>query len=136
MKYHSLRSSIDWKNEGLNMSTVSDEACKLYDVSLTQIIHWTDSSEHGGLESTLNKMIESDPNFVLGHVLKSGIQLIGCSRPDHHTDDIKLLKKLSNDPNLSQREKYHVSAVDNLYRGDLLNACDDWEQILIENQDA
>lgn len=135
MKYHSLRGCVDWKNENLRMSTSSDEACKLYDISLTQIVKWTDCDEFGGLEGSLNRMLESDSNFVLGHVLRCGIQLVGSSNPTAIDEDIAEVNKLAEKQakSLTNREKEHVKAVNDLHRGDVTKACLKWENILIEN---
>ena len=45
------------------MGTTSNEAAKLYDAAITQLISWQDESQLGGLVGTLNKLIEVDPNF-------------------------------------------------------------------------
>ena len=76
-KLHSMRGCLEWKNEGLSMFTTSDQACKLFDAALSQCIMWTDLSEFGGLETTLTNMLSSDTQFIMGHVIKNGIQLIG-----------------------------------------------------------
>ena len=38
MNFNNWRSCIDWKNEGLEMNTTSNEAAKLYDITLSQLI--------------------------------------------------------------------------------------------------
>ena len=117
------------------MNTPCDQACKLFDAALTQIIKWSDDSQYDGLESTLNNMVQCDNNFVLGHVLKNGIQLIGNSNCSALTNEIIDLEKLTSSLNdsLTQRELYHVDAVISLYQGELLEACKKWERILVDS---
>lgn len=50
-------------NEGIPLSTQSNEAAKLYDASVTQYIGWYDDVNFNGLGASLEKMIEEDPNF-------------------------------------------------------------------------
>lgn len=135
MKYHPLRGCADWKSENLRMSTTSDSACKLYDISLTQIIKWTDCAQFGGLEASLNKMLEADFDFVMGHVMRTGFQLVGSSNPTELREEIRemssLVEKQAN--SLTSREKEHARAVTDLYNGDLTQACVKWEKILVDH---
>ena len=134
-KLHSMRGCLEWKNEGLSMFTTSDQACKLFDAALSQCIMWTDLSEFGGLETTLTNMLSSDTQFIMGHVIKNGIQLIGNSNPSYLSDDINEMNNLYHKLNehLTKRELNHVKAILNLFNNDLIQACSYWEEILIEN---
>jgi tetratricopeptide (TPR) repeat protein len=134
-KLHSMRGCLEWKNEGLSMFTTSDQACKLFDAALSQCIMWTDLSEFDGLETTLNNMLSSDTQFIMGHVIKNGIQLIGNSNPSYLSDDINEMNNLHHKLNehLTKRELNHVKAILNLFNNDLIQACSYWEEILIEN---
>ena len=125
-----------WRKEGLAMSTTSNEACKLYDVVLSQHVGWYENEAYGGLEASIKSMINADEDFVLGHVLQSGIELIGSSSylsNPHHYDQVSRLVKLTRKSSLTKREKSHVEAIKNLYDGNVNVACDYWEEILVEN---
>lgn len=53
----------EWINEGMPLSTQSNEAAKLYDAAITQYIGWYDDVNVNGLSGSLDKMLEEDPNF-------------------------------------------------------------------------
>lgn len=138
MEFHQLRDCDAWRKQGLQMNTNSNECVKLYDAALSQYITWYDNESYGGLEKTLENMMNNDPNFILGHCLNHGLGLIGIS-PESCTSKSKeqllefnkILDKNSN--KLTKRELDHAKAVQCLYKGDLLTACDVWENILHEN---
>jgi hypothetical protein len=126
-----------WRKEGLRMNTTSNEACKLYDVVLSQYVGWYENENYGGFESSIEKMVRADDNFVLGRVLKLGIELIGSSSylsNKCYFNSINDLIKISSkkDVSLSKRELDHIEAIKNLYDGNVNIACDYWENILVE----
>ena len=41
---------------------------------------WLENPQHGGLEGTVNKMREEDPDFVMGKVVALGLDAIGTAR--------------------------------------------------------
>jgi len=57
-----LRDCQAWKDEGLEISTTSNECAKYYDATLRQLVSWLDCKQLGGLETTKNKMLEADPD--------------------------------------------------------------------------
>lgn len=124
------------KNEHIDLKSPSDEACKLYDCALTQLVTWRELAQYDGLEGTVNKMIESDPDFFLGHVLNSGIQLIGSSlKPDPQlltTLESLKTKRTNSGMALDKHELLHHQAVIELWNGNVKQACDLWESVLIE----
>lgn len=110
----------------------------MYDAALTQYIRWYDHDSFGGLEKTIENLLNQDQNFILGHCLKSGLELIGTSTPAdtvplraNFNDFSNLYQKMSNE--LTQRERDHAEAIKWLFRGDVTKACNIWEYILIEN---
>jgi hypothetical protein len=135
---HEWRDCSAWKDEGLPMNTTSNEASKLFDASLSQLVGWRELDEFNGLETSLNAMLEADSNFILGHVLKHGIDLIGssgCYTSDYCANSLKNLNSLTNklDKNMNSREKLHVDAIKHLLNGNLPEACESWENILTEH---
>ncbi|XP_072452691.1 tetratricopeptide repeat protein 38 isoform X5 [Notamacropus eugenii] len=135
-----LRDCQAWKDEGLPLSTTSNEACKFFDASLTQYVTWTNDKSVGGLEGCLSKIKAADPAFVMGHVIANGLALIGTGNSMVLDQALRLsmetMMELSRKQPLTNREKLHVAAVDMFAKGApfasrcLPKACTLWEQIL------
>ena len=127
-----------WFDEKLPMNTNSNEASKLYDICLSQLAGYYENHQFGGLSGSLSKMINSDPNFILGHCLKNGIEFLGTNfTPTSDTyqlsinDLILKSEKLSNE--LTLREKFHVRAIEHLAKGDIPESVRIWEDILVDH---
>ncbi|XP_006866892.1 PREDICTED: tetratricopeptide repeat protein 38 [Chrysochloris asiatica] len=130
----SLRDCQAWKDAGLPLSTTSNEACKLFDATLTQYVKWTNDKNLGGLEGCLAKLKEADPTFTMGQVISNGLVLIGTGtsvRLDQQlAEALKTMVENSKTQLLTQREQLHVSAVEMFAKGNFPKACDLWEEIL------
>uniref|UniRef100_A0A8C6QEW9 Tetratricopeptide repeat protein 38 n=1 Tax=Nannospalax galili TaxID=1026970 RepID=A0A8C6QEW9_NANGA len=126
----SLRDCQAWKDAGLPLSTTSNEACKLFDATLTQFVTWTNDSSLGGLEGCLAKLKAADPTFAMGHAISNGLVLVGTGssvKLDKELDRaVKTMVEVSRAQPLTPREQLHVSAVEMNFP----KACDLWEQIL------
>ncbi|XP_067123043.1 LOW QUALITY PROTEIN: tetratricopeptide repeat protein 38-like [Centruroides vittatus] len=138
MNRDSWRGSKDWENEGLPLSTGSDHACKLYDAAITQYTGWYEDSLFGGLQKTIESIKATDPNFVMGHVLSVGLDLIGTGRSKRldklFQKEIDDLCSLSQSQKfLTNREKQHVEAVKLWSEGLLDEAIIVWEDILLHH---
>jgi len=134
------RDCAAWRDQGLPVSTTSNEACKLYDASLSQLTGYYESAQLGGFSASVDAMLSADPDFVLGQCFKLGVNLLG-------SDQLLNNKELASDyPNvlqatvdqltksgLTRREQMHVRAVQLLHRGVLGSASDVYEEILLEN---
>jgi tetratricopeptide (TPR) repeat protein len=132
MKRSNWRDSLEWKKEGFSFNTTSNEACKLYDASLTQYISLHDDDI--GLEKSIELMLSCDPNFVIGRVFKIGIDCINSpSSLKYYEKDIMMVNRIKENERLSQNEKLHVDAINSILKGDILNACNYWDEILIDN---
>ncbi|XP_039719107.1 tetratricopeptide repeat protein 38 [Pteropus medius] len=129
-----LRDCLAWEDAGLPLSTPSNEACRLFDATLTQYVKWTNDKTLGGIEGCLSKMRAADPSFVMGHALSNGLVLIGTGssvKLDKELDlAVKNMVALSKTQSLTQRERLHVSAVETFAKGNFPKACELWEQIL------
>ncbi|KAF6122383.1 tetratricopeptide repeat domain 38 [Phyllostomus discolor] len=123
-----LRDCQAWKDAGLPLSTPSNEACKLFDATLTQYVKWTNDKTLGGIEGCLSKLKAADPSFAMGHAISTGLVLIGTGssvRLDKELDlAVKNMVEISNRQPLTQRERLHVSAVEAFARGDFPGACE------------
>ncbi|XP_064596979.1 tetratricopeptide repeat protein 38-like [Liolophura sinensis] len=131
------RDCQEYRSLGLPLSTTSNEACKLYDATLTQYVGWYDDDSMGGLENCVAQMLSADPQFVMGHVLKNGLDLMGTGRSVAlDTDfkrDIDAMVTLSDSGPINQREQLHVQAIKLWADGQMRSACDKWETILVDN---
>ncbi|XP_053382109.1 tetratricopeptide repeat protein 38-like isoform X1 [Mercenaria mercenaria] len=127
-----------WQQFGTPWSTTSNEACKQFDASLTQYVGWYDDTSVGGIEKSLDKTLEADPNFVMGHVIKNGLELLGTGTNVRLNKDLAngidtMVKLAGSQAGLSDREKKHVNAVKLWSDGEMSDACNVWEDILMEN---
>ncbi|XP_075863029.1 tetratricopeptide repeat protein 38 isoform X4 [Microcebus murinus] len=129
-----LRDCQAWKDAGLPLSTPSNEACKLFDATLTQYVKWTNDKSLGGIEGCLSKLKAADPTFAMGHAISNGLVLIGTGssvRLDKELDQaVKTMVEISKTQPLTWREQLHVSAVETFAEGNFPKACELWEQIL------
>uniref|UniRef100_A0A8C0JB41 Tetratricopeptide repeat protein 38 n=1 Tax=Chelonoidis abingdonii TaxID=106734 RepID=A0A8C0JB41_CHEAB len=116
------------------LDSICNEACKMFDATLTQYVTWTNDKSLGGIEGSLSKLLAADPTFTMGHVIANGLVLIGTGtsvRLDKKLDSaMKKMVALSESQPLTEREKLHVSALDMFASGRFPKACDVWDQIL------
>ncbi|XP_041361295.1 tetratricopeptide repeat protein 38-like isoform X2 [Gigantopelta aegis] len=81
-------------------------------------------------------MIQADPNFVMGHVLKNGLDVLGTGRTtrldQEFAKDLDRMVELSKSPSVTEREKNHVTAVKLWADGFSDAACQVWEDILVD----
>ncbi|XP_064224290.1 tetratricopeptide repeat protein 38 isoform X3 [Aotus nancymaae] len=129
-----LRDCQAWKDARLPLSTTSNEACKLFDATLTQYVKWTNDKSLGGIEGCLSKLKAADPTFAMGHAISNGLVLIGTGssvKLDKELDlAVKTMVEISRTQPLTRREQLHVSAVETFAKGNFPKACELWEQIL------
>lgn len=122
-----------WCDENLSMNTCSNEASKYFDISLSQFVTSNEHPQYGGLIGCLDKMMQSDPDFVLGHCLRQGLHLdnLNCAE---FRQSVHEMRKLSErvESELSEREKMHVKAMMSFCSGDLSSAGDYWQSIVKE----
>ncbi|XP_056373391.1 tetratricopeptide repeat protein 38 [Hyla sarda] len=129
-----LKDCKAWQDTGLTLSTTSNEACKLFDATLYQYVTWTNDNSMGGIEGCLKKIKEADPNFVMGHMISNGLELIGTGRSPvldwEFQKELEVMSELAKTQPLTDREKLHVAAVETFANGNIPKASDMWEQIL------
>ncbi|PVD32373.1 hypothetical protein C0Q70_07807 [Pomacea canaliculata] len=134
----SWRTLEEWRGMKLPLSTASNEASRMFDASLTQFVGYWEDASVGGISTTLPKMLQADPDFVMGYVLTNSLHLYGGGASVHNNPDLKeSVRKMSTlcdrQVNLSVREKKHVKAVQLLADGYIVDACNVWEDILLEH---
>ncbi|CAH1251951.1 TTC38 [Branchiostoma lanceolatum] len=131
------RDCQEWSKIGLPLSTTSNEACKMYDAVLTQYVGWYDDSSVGGVDASLERLLQADPNFVMGKVLANGLELLGTGK-SIYTDTglregVEDLRRAVQNNGVNPRERRHAEAVQLWAEGDMTRACDKWEAIKQEH---
>ncbi|AWP08794.1 putative tetratricopeptide repeat protein 38 [Scophthalmus maximus] len=133
----SFRDCEAWRAEGLQLSTTSNEACKLYDAILSQYVKWTNDETVGGFEGCMSALQTADPYFVMGHVIITGLELVGtASSPrlnERLAGAVRRTVELADSQDISPRERLHVKAVELFSHGNFPKACDVWEDILVDH---
>ncbi|XP_053740496.1 tetratricopeptide repeat protein 38 [Synchiropus splendidus] len=137
MESRSFRDCQAWRAEGLPLSTTSNEACKLYDAILHQLLQWRNDETLGGFEGCMTAIKATDPNFVLGNVISTGLELIGtatCARINPRlAEDVKRTVALAKSQDITPRERLHVDAMELFSQGNFTRACAVWEDILVDH---
>lgn len=119
------------------MSTTSNEACKLFDATLTQYVKWRNDETVGGLEGCLSALQTADPNFVMGHVISTGLDLVSTTisprLSERLSSAVRKTVELAQSQELTPRERLHVKAMQLFSQGNFPKACDAWEDILLDH---
>uniref|UniRef100_A0A3Q2VSN1 Tetratricopeptide repeat protein 38 n=1 Tax=Haplochromis burtoni TaxID=8153 RepID=A0A3Q2VSN1_HAPBU len=128
---------IAWRAEGLTLSTSSNEACKMYDAILTQYVKWRNDDSLGGIEGCISAVQAADPNFVMGHVISTGLELVATTsstRLDERLSSaVRRTVELANSQDITSRERLHVKAMELFSHGNFPKACEAWEDILLDH---
>ncbi|XP_077990624.1 tetratricopeptide repeat protein 38-like [Glandiceps talaboti] len=102
-----------------------------------QYVGWYDDDCYGGIEACAEKLIQSDPNFVLGQVIVNGLDVMGTGRSIYRDAEFKTsidnIVKLAESENVSSREKVHAEGIKLWAYGDIDGAHDKWEEILVQH---
>uniref|UniRef100_A0A673WM14 Tetratricopeptide repeat protein 38 n=1 Tax=Salmo trutta TaxID=8032 RepID=A0A673WM14_SALTR len=134
----SFRDCQAWRAEGLPLSTSSNEACKMYDAILTQYVTWRNDETLGGVEGCISALKSADPDFVMGHVISTGLELVGTGSSvllnERLASAVKRTVELGQiQQDITTRERLHVRAMEHFSKGSFPKACDVWEEILVEH---
>ncbi|KAK2841986.1 hypothetical protein Q5P01_012186 [Channa striata] len=133
----SFRDCQAWRSEGLELSSSSNEACKLYDAILTQYVKWRNDETLGGFEGCISAIQAADPNFVMGHVISTGLELVATTSStrlnERLASAVRRTVELASSQDISPREKLHVRAMELFSHGNFPKACDVWEDILVDH---
>eukprot|EP00116_Pleurobrachia_bachei_P004162 sb/3464424/ len=116
-----FRDLAGWKESGLHFGTTSNEAVKLYDIALDQLVYYYNHPVHGGLFSTLLKMREADPDFLPGELLIISLKLFVTDNPEARGEFDRLCERFP----IEEQHPWHQShmrAAKCLYKEDLKGA--------------
>uniref|UniRef100_A0A4W3JY02 Tetratricopeptide repeat protein 38 n=1 Tax=Callorhinchus milii TaxID=7868 RepID=A0A4W3JY02_CALMI len=126
-----------WQDVGLPLSTTSNEACKMYDALLTQLVSFSNDQSLGGIEGCISRLQVADPDFVMGQVIVNGLELIGTARSvfldEELNSAVKRMVDLSKTQVICGRELLHVQALEMFAKGSFPKACEIWEKILVDH---
>ncbi|XP_070533328.1 tetratricopeptide repeat protein 38-like [Ptychodera flava] len=124
----------EWRKVGFPAVNTSNEAAKMYDAAMTQYLSGYSDETVGNMGTCLQKMLTADPDFVLGHVVKNGLMLLGGPNVWTNNDmkiNIDKMVEMAEKADLNPLEKLHVDAVKHLSLGESTSACDKWDEILL-----
>ena len=84
----------------------------------------------GGVDSTLSRLLASDPTCVTSRILATGLELLATASPSasHHA---KALESLGNTTSSDPYIKLHTQALLQWSSGSFSKAADTWEQLLV-----
>lgn len=71
----------EWKKSTrgiIELGTASDEAAKQYDGALSQLCGWYEDPNLGGLSACVERMVQADPDFVLGRAFELELNMMGA----------------------------------------------------------
>ncbi|KAJ8002903.1 hypothetical protein DPEC_G00163790 [Dallia pectoralis] len=127
-----------WRAEGLPLSTTSNEACKIYDAILTQYVTWRNDETLGGIEGCISAVKSADPDFVMGHVISTGLELVGTGSSVRLNERLasavkRTVELAQSQGDITPRERLHVRAMEHFSKGNIPQACDMWEEILVDH---
>lgn len=116
------------------MNTTSDTAVKLYDSATQQLLTFSADEQLGGLFGTMTKMLDADPNFVMGKVMKVGLCTFEAnSRMNAEIKkDIDEIIDIKEKKSLNKWEELHCNAVIEMGLGNRHKASQIWEEILMQ----
>lgn len=126
-----LRDCRAWYDEGLPLTTTSNEAAKLYDCLMRQYVSWTDCA--GGIERTRNTLKETHPEFLMGQILNCGLTAVSTATSILNDKDFKIDCDNMKSKAIrigNEREKLHAKAITDFAHGNLNEAARHWEVIL------
>ena len=72
--YHDV---AEWRQRGLPLSTVSDEAARSLDALITTVVFMDSIPERGAAPDLMKKALAADPDFVMLHTVKWMFQAMG-----------------------------------------------------------
>lgn len=123
-----------WKNQGMLLSTPSDEAAKLLDAFIAEVVFHDSDPTYGTLENTSRQMFKADPDFVMGKTVKYCLESFGANprKEAKLIYDINEFIKSTENKDLNKWEKDHVKALKYISEEDWVSAIDVYDHILVQ----
>ena len=129
VNYRSHFRDLDgWSGYGVPLTTTSNEAVKMYDAALDQMVYYYNDPQLGGAGECIRKMFVADPNFVAGNLLKLSLELYVTNNDQARAKFDAYCAGLDFDK-LHSFEKMHIGAARCLYKEDLVGAMKQYAKI-------
>ncbi|GMR34753.1 hypothetical protein PMAYCL1PPCAC_04948 [Pristionchus mayeri] len=131
-----LRDLAGWEASNLSLSCSSNEAARLLDGSIRQIVSWRDCDLLDGISKTFERLKEAEPDAALASALLLNMEAFGTGTSVEINPEFRKLvernEALARSPSINARERLHLMAASLWARGYLPEAQDTWEEILAE----
>jgi len=124
-----------FSKQGLNYSTSSNEAVKLFDALIHQIVFHYNDEELGGYLGTVEKMFQADQDFAMGQIFSLTGEMLGTNpnkggrkpreKLTEFVADVTSGKRI-----LTELEKRHMKAAQLISKEDLIGAMYEYESTL------
>jgi len=121
-----------FSDQGLEYSTPSNTAVKMFDALLNQSIYHYSDEQLGGWTETSKKMFEADPDFAMGKIMTLGLECFAVNPAKCLEKKQKLIdfSNKSKGLNLTNLEIMHLKAAQLLSNEDYYGAMTTFEEIL------
>ncbi|KAJ6641699.1 Tetratricopeptide repeat protein 38 [Pseudolycoriella hygida] len=133
---HQLRDVESLAAYGITLSTPSSQAAKLFDAAISQFVGWYSDTQLGGMESTMERMLNADPEFIGGRTLVYCVETISGRNANNSPELRDQIERIATDAqlkvNATKWEKLQVNALQHLSNEDPDTAIRQWEEILVE----
>eukprot|EP00088_Acartia_fossae_P008287 TRINITY_DN1394_c0_g1_i1.p1 TRINITY_DN1394_c0_g1~~TRINITY_DN1394_c0_g1_i1.p1 ORF type:complete len:490 (+),score=141.39 TRINITY_DN1394_c0_g1_i1:52-1521(+) len=128
------RDLAGWQADGIQFSTSSNEAVKMYDALLHQAIYHYNDGQLGGFGGTTAKMTEADPEFAMGKIFGLGLDCFATNPKKNEEPRKKLIdfSAKAKEQNLTKYEKGHLKAAELLALEDYWGAMVQYQEVLKE----
>lgn len=127
-----FRDLTAFSGDGLDYSTSSNTAVKMFDALVHQAIYHYASPQYEGWAGTVREMFSADPEFAMGRIMTSTLDLFAVNPKKTEEPRKKLidLSKSSQASKITDLEKLHLDAALLLTVEDYKGAMDTFERIL------
>ena len=120
-----LDTALSTDVQGLPLSGLNDDQVKIYDALLTDIYHYVP-----GTAGLLETLLEDAPDFVLGHVLRGYSVMTDGFKSGDGAARGQLQRAKTLISAATEREKLHVTALENWINGNFAGRNGAWEEII------
>jgi len=129
-----FRDLSGFAGDGLEFSTTSNTAVKMYDALVNMAIYHYNSPQLGGFEGATQEMFSADPDFVMGKVMTCGLGVFAVSPSKAEEPRKKLIdfSKSSQVSKITPLERLHLDAALRLTEEDYKGAMETFERILVK----
>jgi len=127
------RDLAGWQADGIQLSSPSNEAVKMYDALLHQAIYHYNDAQLGGFSGTSEHMKSADPDFAMGQIFTLGMDCFATNPKKNAEPRQKLIDFSSKAKNakLTRYEQDHLKAANMIATEDFWGAMNQFQDILL-----